>query len=80
MRISIFFLTIFASCTGAYVADRDLPPRKQKQKIASLQKKVEAAQVEEQKVIKEIASLNEEIRLPQILQSFSSANGNSFMK
>ena len=59
-------LFLLTSCAAPQLADRDLPPRKQKQRIAALQKKVEAAQAEEQKVKKELTVLNEEIQFAQL--------------
>ncbi|MBI3508030.1 MAG: hypothetical protein HY069_00085 [Chlamydiia bacterium] len=56
------------SCTAqraAYIAD-DLSPRKQKQKIALLQKKLEAAARDEEKKKQEILELQEAIRAARL--------------
>ena len=59
-------LLLLASCAAHPLAERELPVRKQKQKIASLQKKLDAAQTEEEKIKKELSSLTEEISFARL--------------
>ncbi len=72
MKRSIPFLLLLNACSLSsssgddYSIVRNISPRKQKQKIAALQKKLEIAEKEQVKVYEEVEQLRREMQLAQI--------------
>lgn len=67
----LLVFAIFSSCsipfqTENFVVAKTISPRKQRQKITALQKKLEIAEREQEKVFEEVEELRREMHLAQI--------------
>lgn len=64
---AIFFTTVLLSaCAGPHIASNELSPRKQKQRIALLQKKLDVAQEDSEKAHRHVSQLEGELRAAKL--------------
>lgn len=69
MRLAFYFFSVIFlhSCgSSAFLTTQEIPPTKQKQRIAFLQKKLQLAAKEEQKIHEQVEKLGDEVREAQL--------------